>query len=201
MKTFIGQDDFEVNSYFFSAPEGNILFDAPAGADKHFAKEKIDLLLLTHGHFDHTTDAAAIVRRHGCKVAIHADTVPMISDAEFFARWGLPYHIDPVEKSHLLLLTEGTHILCGEKLQIFDTPGHCPGSICTLLTSHGALITGDVLFASSIGRTDLPGGDMNTLLSNIRTKLLTLPPLTRVLPGHGPASTIAQEANTNPFLT
>jgi len=199
MKTFIGHDNFEVNSYFFPAPEGNILFDAPAGADKHFAKEKIDLLVITHGHPDHTTEAAAIQRRHGCKIAVHADTVPMLTDADYFSRWSLPFSVDPVEKCDILL-TEGTHVLCGEKLQIFDTPGHCPGSICTLLTSHGALVTGDVLFAGSIGRTDLPGGDTDTLIRNIRTKLLTLPPLTRVLPGHGPASTIAQEAATNPFL-
>jgi glyoxylase-like metal-dependent hydrolase (beta-lactamase superfamily II) len=86
-KIFTG-GPLDTNAYFFQTPSGNILFDAPQGADEHFAGEKIDWLILTHGHFDHVMDAAKIQRRHGCRVAFHPDTVPMLADGAFFKKHG-----------------------------------------------------------------------------------------------------------------
>ncbi len=84
--------------------------------------------------------------------------------------------------------------------EILHTPGHTPGSLCLYLPTESLLLAGDTLFANSIGRTDLPGGDTAQLLRSIHTSLLVLPDQTRVLPGHGPATTIGQERETNPFL-
>ena len=97
------------------------------------------------------------------------------------------------------LLADGDRIaLGGTELAVIHTPGHTPGGICLL--GEDILISGDTLFAGSIGRTDLPGGDTNTLLRSIRERLLPLPDATRVYPGHGPATTIGREREANPFL-
>jgi len=198
-KTFTG-GMLETNCFLFSAPEGNVLFDAPEDADEAFANERIDLLVLTHGHFDHVLDAAKIVQRHGCRVAFHAETAPMVAEREFFTKLGFPVEIEPVTADFLLDETEETTLL-GEKFRIFCVPGHCPGSLCFLVPSEGALVGGDVLFRSGVGRWDLPGGDREILFKGIREKLLPLPDQTIVLPGHGPATTIGRERTENPFLT
>jgi len=188
----------DTNCFLLSTPGGNILFDAPQTADSYFAEDKVDLLVLTHGHFDHVADAAAIHKRHGCPVATHKDTLPMITDANFFRDWGFALEVEPVHCDHLL--EEGATELLGEAMQVFLVPGHCPGSLCFYLPNHATLIGGDVLFAGGVGRWDLPAGDYELLVTGIRNKLLPLPPETTVLPGHGPATTIGQETTSNPFL-
>lgn len=197
-KTFTG-GPYETNCFLVEGPGGNILFDAPEGADAHFAGEKIDLLVLTHGHWDHTADAAAIKRRHGCRVLCHADTVPMVSEGDFFQRLGFPLHIDPVTPDGLLGEGSGQELL-GLATDILDVPGHCPGSLCFHFPQHGILVGGDVLFRGGIGRWDLPGGDGELLVRGIRGKILTLPSETAVLPGHGPDTTVGDEARENPFV-
>ncbi len=197
-KTFTG-GMLETNCFFLEAKEGNILFDAPDGADEAFAHEKIDLLLVTHGHFDHVLDAAKIIRRHGCRVGFHNDTTPIVTEREFFTRFGLPIEVEPFTADMLLGETALTTLL-GENFQIFDVPGHCPGSLCFLLPEGNVLIGGDVLFRGGVGRADLPGGNHGLLIKGIREKLLPLPERTVVLPGHGPATTIGRERDENPFL-
>ena len=197
-KTFTG-GAYETNCFLCGAPGGNILFDAPEGADAHFADEKIDLLVLTHGHWDHTADAAAIKRRHGCRVLCHADAVPMVSEEDFFERHGFPLRVEPVRPDGLLAEGPAQELL-GERFDVLDVPGHCPGSLCFHAPAHGVLIGGDVLFRGGIGRWDLPGGDGELLLRGIRGKILPLPGETVVLPGHGPSTTIFNEKATNPFL-
>ena len=93
-KTFTG-GAFDTNCFSYQAPKGEILFDAPQGADSAFAREQADLLLLTHGHFDHVADGAAIIKRHRCKTAFHPDTVPMVGDRDFFRKWGFGLDVDP----------------------------------------------------------------------------------------------------------
>jgi hydroxyacylglutathione hydrolase len=188
----------ETNAHLFEAPGGTILFDAPEGADEAFAGETIALLFLTHGHFDHVGDAAAVQRRHGCPVAAHPLTIPMVSDPGFFRAWGFPIEIEPVGVTQIL--EEGPAELLGEACHLHHVPGHCPGSLCVHFPGHGALVGGDVLFAGGIGRWDLPGGDHAALLENLHAKILPLPDNTLVLPGHGPPTTIAKERSTNPFL-
>jgi glyoxylase-like metal-dependent hydrolase (beta-lactamase superfamily II) len=98
-------------------------------------------------------------------------------------------------------IREGEHVMLGkEAFSVLFTPGHSPGSICFYHEGEGILLDGDVLFQQSIGRTDLPGGDYNTLIHSITTQLLTLPDAVTVYSGHGPATTIGFEKNNNPFL-
>jgi hydroxyacylglutathione hydrolase len=196
-KTFTG-GPFDTNCFLVEAPGGNILFDAPEGADARFAGEKVNLLVLTHGHWDHTADAAAIKRRHGCPVACHADTVPMVTEGDFFEKRGFPLRVEAV-RPDLLLGEEQGYDLLGLSADLLDVPGHCPGSLCFYFPEHAVLVGGDVLFHRGIGRWDLAGGDGELLLRGIREKLLTLPDDTVVLPGHGPSTTIGEERVSNPF--
>lgn len=188
----------DTNAFLVEAPEGHILFDAPQGADAGFSQEKIDLLVLTHGHFDHVADAAAIKARHGCPVWMHALTVPMVSDRDFFRRWGFELEIEPVTADRTL--EEGPQEWLGGQVGVFHVPGHCPGSLCLFFPDAGFLIGGDVLFAGGVGRWDLPGGNYEELYSGIHEKLFPLPDATRVFPGHGPPTTIGTEKRSNPYL-
>ncbi len=197
-KTFTG-GPLDTNAFFLQTPGANILFDAPQGADARFAGEKVDWLLLTHGHFDHTADAAKIQRRHGCKIAYHPDTAPMATDAGFFRRMGFELEIEPFAAD--LLLNEAPECeVAGMKMKVLHVPGHCPGSLCFFLPSLKTLVGGDVLFRGGVGRWDLPGGDGPLLFEGIRTKLFTLEPDTVVLPGHGPSTTIGFERAHNPYV-
>jgi glyoxylase-like metal-dependent hydrolase (beta-lactamase superfamily II) len=189
----------ETNAFLLSAPGGNILIDAPQGADQHFATERIDVLLLTHGHFDHVADAAAIQRRHGCRLYYHPETLPMVTDPDFFRSWGFALDVEPVNGGELLTATEDFE-LAGVHFKVLEVPGHCPGSLCFYLKQDGLLFGGDVLFRSGIGRWDLPGGDHDLLVSGIREKIFSLPPATRVFPGHGPATTVGHEQKENLWL-
>ncbi|MEI7865385.1 MAG: MBL fold metallo-hydrolase [Chthoniobacterales bacterium] len=197
-KSFTG-GPYATNCFFVKAPGGNILFDAPEGADAAFARERVDLLVLTHGHWDHVADAAAIKTRHHCPVLCHAETVPMVSEKDFFVRQGFPLQVPPVVPDGELAEGPGQS-LSGWKVDVFDVPGHCPGSLCFFSPEDKLLIGGDVLFRGGIGRWDLPGGDGEILLRGIHTKLMTLPRDTMVLSGHGPATTIGEEKSANPFL-
>ena len=197
-KSFTG-GGYQTNCFLVEAPGGNILFDAPEVADERFAGEKIDLLVLSHGHWDHVADAAAINRRHGCRVLCHADAVPMVTEPDFFERHGFPLRVEPVTPDGLLAEGAGQDLL-GLSFDLLDVPGHCPGSLCFYAPEHAVLIGGDVLFCGGIGQWDLPGGSGELLLRGIREKILPLPDQTAVLPGHGPSTTIGDEKATNPFL-
>jgi len=180
-KKFTG-GPLDTNSYFFETPSGNLLFDAPQGADDYFSGHKIDWLLLTHGHFDHVMDAAKIQRRHGCRVAFHPDSVPMLEDGAFFKKHGFDIQYEPCHAD------------------LLHVPGHCPGSLCFYFPGDQLLVAGDVLFREGVGRWDLPGGDGPLLLEGIRKKIFPLPADTRVLPGHGPETTVGHELEWNPYV-
>lgn len=192
---------FETNCYLFDAPQGPILFDAPDGACDWLESlgKAPKLLLLTHGHFDHVPDVAKIERRFNCQIGCHPDTAPMISDAEFFRRFGFELEIEPAVPDFLISATPARDFL-GLEMEVLEVPGHCPGSLCFLSRSESILVGGDVLFAGGVGRWDLPAGDGPLLFDGIRTKLFPLGDDITVLPGHGPATTIGQERRTNPFL-
>jgi hydroxyacylglutathione hydrolase len=193
---------YETNCYLISAPEGSILFDAPDGACAWLESRNVDLklLLLTHGHFDHIPDVAKIKRRFSCQIGCHPDTVPMISDPEFFRRLGFQLEIEPVTPDLLIEETPSRNFL-GLEMQVFEVPGHSPGSLCFLSRKDELLIGGDVLFAGGVGRWDLPGGDGDLLFEGIRKKLFALDDNVTVLPGHGPATKIGTERRTNPFVS
>ena len=200
IQTFIG-GIFDTNAYLVLGPGGTILFDAPTGSAQWIRDlgVKLDLLLITHGHVDHIDDAAKIKQIFGCQVAYHPDSLPLITDPNFFKRFGFFFEADPVAPDFLIEETPEL-ILSGLAFRVLLVPGHCPGSLCFYSSTHQFLIGGDVLFAGGIGRTDLPGGDYNLLIQGIREKILVLPEATKVLPGHGPITTVGEERQNNPFL-
>lgn len=200
-ETFCG-GVFETNCYVFHAKEGAILFDAPDGSCAWLKETGIHpkLLLLTHGHFDHIPDLSRIKNEFGCPIGCHRETAPMISDPDFFRDFGFALEVDPVTPDFFVEETEERNFL-GEKFQVLEVPGHCPGSVCFLSPAGHVLVGGDVLFAGGVGRWDLPGGDGELLFRGIRQKLFQLNDGIVVLPGHGPATTIGAERATNPFVS
>jgi hydroxyacylglutathione hydrolase len=191
---------FDTNCFFL--PAAGILVDAPQDAAEWLAARghRVQSLLLTHGHIDHVWDAARIEREHGCEVVYHPETDPMVKEPDFFKQFGFAWEIEPVQGGRLLNEGDPCQIR-GIDLQVLLVPGHCPGSLCFFAKDDGVLFGGDVLFAGSIGRTDLPGGDHDLLLRGIREKVFPLGDDVTVLPGHGPATKIGVERTTNPFLS
>ncbi|MFV0337229.1 MAG: MBL fold metallo-hydrolase [Chthoniobacterales bacterium] len=197
-KTFTG-GIFETNCYLLKCPNGNLLVDAPDGADHAFQNEEIDILFLTHGHFDHVIDAAKIQARHGCEILYHPETSPLVETADAFKKYGFALEITPFKATRLISAQKGIELL-GTNWDLLDVPGHCPGSLALYHPETGNVFSGDALFKESIGRTDLPGGDTELLLRSIREQLFTLPDSSKVYPGHGGATTIGSEKKHNPFL-
>lgn len=193
---------FDTNCFFLE--EHGILIDAPETAFEWLESKgfKPQLLLLTHGHIDHIWDAAQIKRAHGCAVACHADTVPMMTDPDFFRRFGFELEVETVPAEQLQLIAETpSQNFNGIDFQVLLVPGHCPGSLCFFDKTRGVLFGGDVIFAGGIGRTDLPGGDHKLLLDGIKNKIFPLGDDVTVLPGHGPATKIGKERKTNPYVS
>ncbi len=155
-------------------------------------------IINTHGHFDHIGANAELVETTGAQLLIHEGDQPLLSRAAAHAAaYGLQAAASPEPTR---TLRGGETLNVGElSLRIIHTPGHSPGGICVLCGDH--LFSGDALFAGSIGRTDLPGGDHDLLIEGIREKLLALPDDTIVHPGHGPDTTIGRERRMNPFLS
>jgi hydroxyacylglutathione hydrolase len=123
----------------------------------------------------------------------------LISDPDFFKQFGFFLEPEPVEPDFLISEGKSQEFL-DSSFDVSLVPGHCPGSLCFFSSEQNLLVGGDVLFAGSIGRTDLPGGNHAELIENIFKKVLVLPDATTVLPGHGPVTTIGEEKRHNPFL-
>lgn len=157
-------------------------------------------LLQTHCHVDHIAGMASVSRKYGLKPEAHPEGISFIRHAE---KAGFVYGFDQLEAMvPELPLKEGDIVQFGNSgLRIIETPGHAAGSICFISDPDKLIITGDVLFYQSIGRTDLPTGDYDLLIKNIKEKILTLPFDYKVFPGHGPETTVGFEAYSNPFLT
>ncbi len=154
-------------------------------------------VVATHGHFDHIGRAQSLVDETGAPFAVHREDRSMVERLE---EAGAYFGIEtdpppPIDR----LLEEGEEVRFGEEsLGVLHTPGHSPGNIALIRPGHA--IVGDTLFAGSVGRTDLEGGDPEVLLRSIREKLFPLGDGTAVHPGHGPSTTIGQERESNPFL-
>ncbi|MFT3908792.1 MAG: MBL fold metallo-hydrolase [Ferruginibacter sp.] len=157
------------------------------------------MLLNTHCHLDHVFGNKFIAEKYNLKLQIHPGEKLVLDYAPIS---GLTYNM-PFDnyQGDLILLKEGDTIKLGtDELKILLTPGHSPGSLSFYCEKDKFVISGDALFYRSIGRTDLPGGDHETLLKNIREKLFTLPNETKVYSGHGPVTMIGDEKKFNPFL-
>ena len=159
-----------------------------------------EAILLTHGHFDHIFGVAALLRSFpGIPVYMHPAEAKNVRIAPAYASYIEGGDID--NSFTTTDIADGDILrLAGLELEVIGTPGHAPGAVGFYDRTHGILLSGDTLFAGSIGRSDLPGGDYDQLMASILNKLMVLPGDTDVVPGHGPATTIAREAATNPFL-
>jgi hydroxyacylglutathione hydrolase len=171
-------------------------------AEQH--KLSIRHILLTHAHVDHVTGVAAAKRALSVPIHLHRDDLFLYERAvESGAMFGLQVEPQPPVD---VFYTKGQVIPFGNyEVRPHHTPGHCPGGVCLQVGKKGEtgqdLFVGDTLFAGSIGRTDLPGGDYKTLIGSILNVLFGFGDEARVYPGHGPATTIGEERRTNPFLT
>ncbi len=159
---------------------------------------RVASILLTHAHLDHVGGVAAAVRETGAPVYLHPADRALYEAAPSQARgFGFELEAPPPPDRQF---EDGQLVEVGaEKLEVRHTPGHSPGHVS--LIGDGFALVGDCVFAGSIGRTDLPGGDLRTLLDSINRQLLTLPDETVLYPGHGPATTVGRERVANPFLT
>lgn len=159
---------------------------------------KCRYIILTHGHADHIAGLGRLQEATKAQVLIHAADAKMLTNPaknfSFFTGSFLKF------KEADRLLQGGETIPVGRVIiEVIHTPGHTPGGITLKVGDN--LLTGDTLFAGSVGRSDFPGGNHRQLINSIKEKLLIYPPETKVLPGHGPASTIGEESRYNPFLT
>jgi hydroxyacylglutathione hydrolase len=162
-------------------------------------KLKLKQILITHAHIDHVGGALKLKRLTGAPILLNESDLTLLKMMEMQAAWlgvHAPETAPPDET-----LSEGMVVgLDRFPAQVLHTPGHTQGSVCLHFAPLKLVIAGDTLFAGSIGRTDLPGGDFDQIIESLHSRLLTLPDETKVLPGHGPATTIGEERQSNPFL-
>lgn len=164
---------------------------------------KVRHILLTHAHVDHVTGVAAAKRALAVPVYLHKDDLFLYDRAvQMGAMFGL--RVEPQPPIDVFYAPDDVIEFGTYEVRVYHTPGHCPGGVCLRIGKKGddgkELFVGDTLFAGSIGRTDLPGGDYNVLIASIRTVLFAFGDDAIVHPGHGPDTTIGRERTTNPFL-
>ena len=214
-------EPFSVNAYLFSEWKKECIIIDPGGEAEKIIEHMVEKnlkprgIVCTHGHLDHI-GAILHIKDHYLgkgiilKVAVHKN------DAVYFGPEAKPIHLESLKgipeelfdelniPLHLLpsadILLEEGDTLFDSSLTVIHTPGHTPGSICLYSEPQGFLFSGDTLFFENIGRTDLPGGDGTAIIRGIKDKLMPLPDETRVLPGHGPLTSIERERKTNPFI-
>lgn len=170
---------------------------------KNFLEEnKLNLkaVLLTHQHVDHILGVGFLVNEYGCNVYGHVADNQLGDKADVQIRmFGLPYEFNPFRLTHAI--NDGDVLkLADETVNVLHTPGHSAGGVVYYLPESGCAFTGDTVFQMSIGRTDLIGGDFDTLIESIKLKILTLPDETVLYPGHGDATTVGDERQYNPFI-
>jgi len=160
---------------------------------------EIDRILITHAHIDHVGAVTALVDEYSCPVLMHAEAEPMLQQLPTQAMMmGLRFGKVPAVDRHIA--EEEVLEVGALRLRALYTPGHAPGHLAFYVEDEGLVLSGDALFAGSVGRTDLFGGDMDLLMRSINERLMTLPDEARVYSGHGPQTTIGDERAHNPFL-
>jgi hydroxyacylglutathione hydrolase len=197
--TYIVYDDISLEAVIIDAgnqypQEDETLFKF---VDDH--QLKVTRLLNTHAHIDHIMGNKSCSLKYGLTPEIHPEDIStfemMIQSGE---QWGIDLSTSPVPKT---TLKENDEILLGkEKMKILFTPGHCKGHVSFYCAQQNFLLSGDVIFMRSIGRTDLPGGDTQTLLNSIQQKIYTLPPQTIIYSGHGDSTSVGYEMMHNPYV-
>lgn len=195
---------FAENAYLVTCVgSGRAIVVDPGGAASQLLDEaerrgaEVVAIVLTHAHIDHIDGVAEAKRRTGAPIWLHPEDLQLYGAAAVQAEWfGIQLENPPPVDEQLI---PGNPIEFGNcSLDVRFTPGHAPGHV--VLVGDGLALVGDCLFAGSIGRTDLPGGSLETLMRSIRQQILTLPEETVCYPGHGPPTTVGHERATNPFL-
>lgn len=198
---------FETNAYlcWLDDQPDAVLFDAPPGAGEYLpsllAEKNLKLtdVYLTHGHWDHFAGLSEM-DQESFTTWLHEEDRVMVENPEV-ARAYVPAQIPLIPAKVDKVLEEGETIeILGLQVELRHVPGHCPGSILFYFAELNMAIVGDAIFRGSIGRTDLPGGDFEVLEKSIKQHIYTLPPDTRLLPGHGPETRVAFEMQYNPFV-
>jgi glyoxylase-like metal-dependent hydrolase (beta-lactamase superfamily II) len=160
---------------------------------------KVTQILITHGHIDHVGGAMKLKQATGAPILINKNDATQLQMLDMQATW-----IGVAPPGQVIIdasLEDGTNIRTGSlNATVLHTPGHTEGSTCIYFPAEKKLIAGDTLFAGSIGRTDLPGGNFEKIMRSLHEQVMTLPEDVTVIPGHGPATTIGEEKETNPFL-
>ncbi len=160
---------------------------------------ELDGILLTHCHFDHVGAVAPVARATGAEVWVPVIEKGVLADIMSYVPWAGIGPFESYDAEHTVAGGERLE-LAGFEIDVLFTPGHSPGHVTYSIPDEEAAFSGDVLFQSSVGRTDLPGGDWPTLLESIGTLVDTLPPETRIFPGHMGLTTLGAERTSNPFL-
>lgn len=187
------QECWIVDPGMFNVEEEQVLYDFIAKNNL-----KPQQIINTHGHIDHVFGIDSLKQKYNLKFGVHKSDEPIVRNAaNSAAMFGLPMKTSPTPD---FWIDAGKMQLGDDEIQVKFVPGHSPGSVAFYYPEGKWLIGGDVLFQRSIGRTDLPGGDMDTLLNSIRTELFTLPADTIVLSGHGQLTSIGEEIASNPFV-
>ena len=200
---------FEENTYILHDETKQCVIIDPGCCDDSERKELTSFIennnlkpvkiLNTHCHIDHVLGNKFVAEKYQLKLEINKLDLPVLQALQIVAKnYGIPAEASPAPSS---FIGEGDIIQFGKsEMEILFTPGHSPGSICFVNKKQKIVISGDVLFSGSIGRTDLPGGNHTTLISSIKTKLFPLGDDFEVFPGHGPSTKIGFEKQNNPFL-
>lgn len=208
IKSFVF-NPFQVNAFLLYSKEGEcIIVDAACQSDEEIRKVELFIednnlrpkaLVNTHGHVDHLPGVKYFREKYNIPFYMHERDEFLIDNALVHGKvFGFDIE-QPPKPDRYLQESEELHL--GEnEIRILHVPGHSPGSVVLHLVNEKVILSGDVLFNRSIGRTDLPGGDYNQLISGIQNKLLILDEDITVFPGHGPSTTIKEEKNLNPFL-
>jgi glyoxylase-like metal-dependent hydrolase (beta-lactamase superfamily II) len=175
--------------------------DEVTSIQKRLAKHglKLKQILVTHAHIDHIGGALQLKQLTGAPIFLNEKDLPLLKMMEMQAGWlgiATPETAPPDEN-----LSDGLLVgLTRYPAEVLHTPGHTQGSVCLHFAPLKLLVAGDTLFAGSIGRTDLPGGNFDKIIDSVETRLMALPDETKVLPGHGPSTTIGEERKSNPFI-
>lgn len=203
-------NSFGVNTYLvYDKSTGRCIVIDPGMSEEAEIKEfddfveernlQIEKILLTHGHFDHIWGVNHAKNKYSVEVYSHKNDLFLIEDAASYASvYGLDFP-GAVEVDNFLTGTDSIDF-AGTKIEVLHTPGHSPGHLTFVFDEYEIVFTGDVLFKGSIGRTDLPGGDLDALMDSLWRKVLVLDERFTVFPGHGEKTTIGIEKNSNPFL-
>lgn len=198
--TYILWDDTTRSSFVV---DPGMMYDEERNAIRDFIEKNglsVKFVLITHIHVDHVASVGWLAKEYGAPVYCSNKDSELLKELPSqAARFHLRIDVGTFVPDRFI--SEGEELLLNdEEIRVLETPGHSPGSLSFYLPQNEAVLTGDALFNGSIGRTDLPGGDFNQLISSIKDKILSLPPSTLVLPGHGDVTTVEHEVKYNYFI-